>query len=204
MLTLVLNIGTASKYLLTDLNRMLTTKESPYVVLLSKKLDIKVFAECLSIIYNQGVSFSFVKWGSRKLDNQQLEIFLDDLINERKSSVSIPSFNNSILIVSKGIDHTPLVYMKVLKIRGICDLLAIDISSMVSDESIFRLGNELKNDEFYKNDFYAIYKPSKMLNIVSGVTKTVISTEENTKQILRNYPDIVTKYDKAAIQEPLM
>ena len=94
--------------------------------------------------------------------------------------------------------------MKVLKIRGICDLLAIDVSSLTNDEAIFRLGNEYKSEELCKKDLYAIYKPLKRLSVVSGIAKTVISNEQNANQILRNFPDIISKYDKTAVQEPLM
>lgn len=201
MLTLALNVGMASKYLVTNPDKMIAIKENPYLFLSNEKLNIKAFSECLSTIYNQSNS-SFLKLGSRKIDAPQFEIFLDDLINERKPSIPFPSFSNPILLISNGIDHKALVSMKVLKIRGICDLLAIDVS--VSDtDSIFRLGNELKNEELGKRDFYTLFKPPKRLSIVSGVAKTVISTEQNTNQILRNFPDLISKYDKTAVQEPL-
>jgi len=205
MLTLSLNIGMASKYLIIDGKNMIATKENPYLMLSTQKIDIRVFSECLSKIYTHRNSSSFfLKLGSQKLEAQQLEIFLDDLINERKPSIPTPLFGMPILVISNGIDHKPLVSMKLLQIRDICDLLAIDVSSLANDETIVRLENELKNEEFYRKDFYAIYKPAKKLCIVSGLRKTVISTEQNINQILRNFPDIISKYDKTAVQESLM
>lgn len=204
MLTITLNIGMASKYLVTNPDKMIATKENPYVLLSNEKLSIKTFSESLSTIYNQNAASSFLKLGSRKIEPQQFEIFLNDLVNERKPSISFPSFSNPILVISTGIDRNALVSMKVLKIRGISDLLAVDISSVSSDESIFRLGGELKNEELCKKDFYTLYKPLRRLAIVSGVAKTIISTEQNIGQILRNSPDIISKYNKTAVQEPLM
>jgi hypothetical protein len=205
MLTLELNIGMASKYFITDLDRSIAVIENPFLFLSKERIGISLLAGNLAKIYNNMTHPVIFDKG--KLGADKFEIFLNDLVNagldQCKSSVSPMTFDRPILIVSNSIDKMALVAMKILKIRGICQLLAIDVSTLEHDETIFRLEMELRTQEFYKDEALQLYKTVKGLSAVCGINKAILSNELKIKQIISKYPDMAMKFDEKTMPEPL-
>jgi hypothetical protein len=202
MLTFKLNIGMASKYFIVDLQRCISTMESPYVFLSKALISVPILSENLTRIYNHGLSSGILGLGVKKLEAQKAELLLNDFINEREPSGLI-QFQRAIFIVANGIDKMALLAMKILKIRGLCLLLAIDASGAKHDETIFRLEMELKTNAFFKDTDCSLYAPTKGFAVVGGVNETVITNEMTVKEVIRQNLTLTMTYDEKAMFEPL-
>lgn len=202
MFTLHLNVGLASQYLITDIKKGIGVSEKPYVVFSNNLLSDKELAEVLTVIYNTDLSSGFLGMGAKKLDSAQFALFLDDLRNKRKPSMPIVNFKNPVFILSNGFDKRALVAVKVLKIRALCQILAVDMSASGGD-TILKIDSELMNNKIEETVFHKIYKSDNKLCMVSGINKTVLSTESNIGQILKKFPDLTSNIDLESVNEPL-
>ncbi len=202
MFTVQLNVGLASKYLITDVKKCIGSIEKPYIVFSNNILSDKTLTESLVIIYNASFSSGFLGMGTKKLNSQQVELFLDDLRNERKPSIPMIEFKNPMLILSNGFDKNALSKIKITKIRGLCQIIAIDVSSLPGD-TIVKIDSELMNNKIEEKVSYKIYKPDNKLYVVSGINKTVLSTESNIGQILKKFPELIRNVGLESVNEPL-
>jgi hypothetical protein len=203
MFTIHLNVGLASKYLITDTKKCIVSIEKPYLVFSNNILSDKVFAEILTTFYNFGLPRGLFGVGVKKLNSQQVELSLDDLRNERKPSFPMREINNPMLMLSNGFDKKTLTAIKIIKIRGFCQIIAADISALPGD-TILKIDSELMSDKIEEKLSYKIYKPDNRLCVVSGINKTVLSTESNVGQILKKFPDLISNVDLESINEPLL
>lgn len=202
MFTVQLNVGLASKYLITDVKKCIGSIEKPYIVFSNNILSDKTLAEILTIIYNASFSAGLLGMGGKKLNSQQVESFLDDLRNERKPSIPMIEFKNPILMLSNGFDKKTLSVIKIAKIRGLCQIIAVDISAL-SGDTIVKIDSGFINNKIEEKLSYKIYKPDNKLGVVSGINKTVLSTENNVGQILKKFPDLISNMDLESVNEPL-
>lgn len=203
MFTLQLNAGLASKYLITDIKKCIGSIEKPYVVFSNIILIDKTLAEILTLIYNASFSPGFLGMGGKKLNSQQLELFIDDLRNERKPSIPMTGFDYPMLILSNGFEKKTLTAIKIVQIRGLCRIIAADISSL-SGDAIVKIESEFMNNKIEEKVSYKIYKPDNKLCVVGGINKTVLSTESNSGQILKKFPDLISNMDLESVNEPLL
>ncbi len=205
MATLELQVGLASQYFVTDPKKMLAMAEKPSVVVSSDVLTLEGLAEVLAAIYNQSSSLSFLGIRNKpKLEVQQVVAFLNDLIQERKPSMAMMTFPNPVLLLSIGFERQALNAMKVLKLRGACQLVGIDVSASGQRDLAFRLALELREQQTTRGATWQVFSPPKQLCVVSGVKRSVISTEQNSNQLLRTHPDLATAFDPATMHEPLL
>ncbi len=207
MTTLALNTGMASKYFITDLKRATTVLESPHV-LLGNNVGMAELSEALATIHNSAASsvlgLRLFKPSSKKIDVSSFQIFLQDLIDQKKPPLSDLCFNSPIFIVANGIANDALAAIKILKIRGFGSFLVLDTSSHRDEASILRLENELQPEFFLSGVFGKLYKPSKHFTVVCGISKTVLSNEKNSREIFCEFPSLATKLNLEAEQEPLI
>ena len=201
MFTVQLNNGLASKYLITDIKKCIGSIEKPYIVFSNDILSDKALAETLTIIYNFGLPAGLFGVGAKKINNQQVELFLEDLRNERKPSMII-EFKNPVLVLSKGFDKKILTIIKILKIRGLCQIIAIDVS-VLSGDTVAKIDSEFISNKIEEKVAYRIYKPDNKLCAVSGINETVLSTESNIGQILKKFPNLISSIDLESVNEPL-
>lgn len=205
MATLDLQVGMASQYFVADPKKMLAIVEKPSVAVSSDVLTLEGLAEVLVTIYNQSLSAGFLGIRSKpKLESQPFVAFLNDLIQERKPSLAMMTFPNPVLLLSTGFEKTTLNAMKVLKLRGLCQLVGIDISASGQRDLAFRLALELREQQVARGASWQVFAPPKQLCVVSGMKRSVISTEQNINQLLRTHADLATVFDPAAMNEPLL
>jgi hypothetical protein len=94
--------------------------------------------------------------------------------------------------------------MKVLKLRGVCQLLGIDVSASDPRDVAFRLALELREQQIARGASWQVFKSPKQLCVVSGTKQSVISTEQNTSQIFRSRQNLATTFDPTTMNEPLL
>ena len=179
----IIQAGMASRFFLTDLERGLATIASPHAMISKERISINRLAEIFekasnSSIMRKGLLGALIK----KADAKDIGIFLEELANNKKLSKPIIGVPPTLFIISNGIEKQALNAMKVLKLRGLCQLLAVNISSMQSVDSMAVL--EAK--------FSDLYKSSKKLLVVANLYETVVSTEQNIKNILSNHPELIS------------
>ena len=201
MFTIQLNVGVASKYLITDVKKNIVSIEKPHIVFSNNILSDKTLAEILTTFYNSSLPMGLFGMGARKLNSQQVELFLEDLRNQRKPSMVV-EFKNTVFVLSKGFDKKTLTIIKILKIRGMCQILAVDVSALPGD-IVAKMNSEFINNKMEEKLSYRIYKPDNKLGVVSGMNKTVLSTESNVGQILNKFPDLISNIDLESVNEPL-
>lgn len=203
MITLALNTGMASKYFITDLKRAATVLEKPYI-LLANNVGMTELAEALATIYNRTASSGPFKLGAKQINASSFYDFLKDLIFEKKPSIPFMNFNDPVFIVANGITKEALAAIKVLKIRGVGPFLALNVSGRRDESSIMRLENELQSEFLSEGASGKLYKPSKRLIVVCGISQTVVSNEKNSRSVFCEFPSLVTTLDLEAEHEPLI
>lgn len=202
MFTLQLNAGLASKYLITDIKKNVGISEKPRLVSLSKILTVNILVEILTNIYNINLPSGLFGMGAKKLDSRQVALFLEDLCNQRKPSGPIIEIREPVFILAGGFDKKALIAIKILRLRGLCPIMAVDISALGGD-IIVKIDSELINNKIEEAVSYKIYRPDTKLCVVSGINKTVLSTENNAAQILKKFPGLISSIDLESVNEPL-
>lgn len=203
MMTLTLNSGMASKYFITDLKRAATVLEKP-CVLLANNMGTMELAEALATIYNRNASSGPFKFGAKQINASSFHDFIKDLISEKKPSIPFMAFNDPVFIVANGISKEALAAVKVLKVRGVGQFLVLDISACRDESSIMRLEHELQAEFVSEGVFGKLYKPSKRLIVVCGISQTVVSNEKNSRSVFCEFPSLSTTLDLEAEHEPLI
>lgn len=201
MIDYELNIGLASLYFITDPDKGICSIESPHLLLEKNILTFDNLANFLSIAWAKPPRIVFAK----KPNKQEIEQLLDDLVAQKKPTVSLSVVNipYPIFAFAKQIDSKTLNAMKVLKIRGICLITAIAFKDYPMDV-VYQLEQEYRNELIYQNsDMSSLgFKPIKKLHVVSGAEKTIISIYQNCKSIIKNHPELIKKIDN--VEESLI
>ncbi len=192
MATIKLNSGMASIYFVTDAKQNLVLLDNPYMVFSNSVLTKSLLSEILMRIYNIEHPKGFLGMMPKQAGKEAIEKLLEDLINERKFSATLMGSNRPILVIAKGIEKQCLFSMKVLKLRGLSSLAAINIRNDHEKigESI-EATEEIKNSEIYHDTIAVVYRPPK-LRVAIGKHKTVITTCNDFKTLIRENADIVT------------
>ncbi len=187
MLEIELKSGMASAYFVTDAKKGIAVLSNPRTIISEKTLSVKLLAEIFEKSFNASMGKSLLGALIKKADAGNIADFLIELADKQKSSkgpvLGISPKLPAAFIISKGIEKSCLVAMKVLKIRGYGQPLAVNISSEKADDQLSKLQNELKNELLCEDASFVVYNP-KRLHVVSNRDKTIISTEKSVKEIL--------------------
>jgi hypothetical protein len=192
--------GMASKYFVTDFDNALATMERPYLLVSQEMLNLEKFSEALIAIQSRNPN---VGRGAKSMDIAQAMTYLTDLIQQRTTQRLI-DISNPLLVISNGIQKETLASMKILQVRQLCPILAIDVSALKFDEVKARLEQDFKSEQIYKNEAIEVSMTAPQCYVVAGIYKAIISTERRVKEIIRAHPEIVTSGAMQNTDEPIL
>lgn len=201
MATAKFNIGTASKFFITDVRQNLALLENPYIVFSNGMLSKSLLAEILAAIFNIEHTKGFLGSLIKKAEKGAIEKLLEDLINERKPSPTMMGSGRPIIIFANGIEKQCLFAMKVLKLRGLALLAAVNIRKDAG-KMLELVGGiaEIKGSETYRDAAVTIFRPSK-LRVVIGKEKTVITPDMDFKNLIKENAEIVVPVQDMPIND---
>lgn len=201
MATITLNVGIASTFFITDAKQNLALLENPYVVFLNSMLSQNLLSEILTKIYNIEHPKGFLGVLPKQAEKEAIERLLEDLINERKFSATVMGSSRPIVIFAKGIEKQCLFSMKILKLRGLLSLAAINLrNDFENNFSIAKGMQEIAIAEIYKDALTIIFRPSK-LRIAIGKYKTIVSVDNNFNAMIKENMDMVTPIQNIPITD---
>ena len=186
MNTIKLKTGMASKFFVSDVETMTVAVEQPYLVLSRKEFSSHALAEILVIVNEKNKISGFFNSFRKKFTVQECAANLFNLYDYEGRKVELPVINRGMVIFSPGIDKKTLVIMKMLKVKGMIGLLAVQSGEVDSLEAIRR---EAEGQKVKDTLDASIYGPVNF-NIVSGIKETIIS-QQKAKQILKEFPEAV-------------
>lgn len=196
-----LNAGIASEFFITDAKQNLALLENPYLVFSNSTLSKSLFSEILAKIYNIEHPKGLFGVLPKQAEREAIERFLEDLTSERKFSATIMGSNRPIVFFVKGIEKQCLLAMKILKLRGLLSLAAVNLrSDFENGFSIARGMQEITSTEIYKDAVTTIFRPLK-LRIAIGKYKTIASTDNNFNTLIKENKDIVTPIQNIPITD---
>lgn len=196
-----LNAGIASTFFITDVKQNLVLLENPYVVFSNSMFSQSLLSEMLAKIYNIEHQKGFLGALPKQAEKEAIERLLEDLINERKFSATVMGSNRPIVIFAKGIEKQCLFSMKILKLRGLLSLAAINLRHDFENNcSIAKGMQEIATAEIYKDALTIIFRPSK-LRVAIGKYKTIISADNNFNAMIKENLDIVTPIQNIPITD---
>ncbi len=185
-----LRSGMASVYFATDPKKGIAALSKPRVIICGKTLSIKLLSEIFANSFNASLSRGFFRALIKKAEAKDIAALMEGLAQDRKPTAAVIGFTLMPFIISKGIEKSCLTALKIIKIRGYGQPLAINILSENIDDQILKLKEELKGKILFEDDLVSVYDPGK-LEVVSNRDKTIISTERSIKDIVKNRHDLV-------------
>lgn len=191
MASVKLNVGMASAYFITEAKHTVAFLPRPYIVLSNSKVDIALLAEILMDIYNLSLPKGFLNKLFKKAEKHPIEKFLDDLVHERRFSRPLFGTNRyPVLIFSKGIGKDCLFAMKILKLRGLSYLAAVNArEDYGKTAAAIESFEEVRKREVFRNENITLFHCENLFT-AAGKHRTVITTDSNLKALLRQNPDI--------------
>lgn len=192
MKTIKFNVGMASAFFVTDAKRNLVLFNNPYLVFLSAPLTISLLAEILTRVYNLAHRKGFLGVLLKNAEKEPIEKLLDDLIHERKLSPTVMGSPHPILIFGNGIEKQCLLSMKMLKLRGLVFIAAVNIQN--DYEAVMapvKTAEEIRTAKRDEGAMATICRPAK-LQVVIGKEKTALITDGNFDKLIRENPDMIT------------
>ena len=142
MLEIELKSGMASAYFVTDVKKGVAALSNPRTIISSKILSIKLLAEIFTKVFNSSLQKGLFGALIKKADADDIANFLEELANNQKSSLRVLGIPSEAFVISKGIEKSCLVAIKVLKIRGYGQPLAVNVLSEKADDQLSKLQNE--------------------------------------------------------------
>lgn len=195
------NSGLASKFFVTDPERNIALLEKFYLVFSNGILIRNILSEILAKIYNIEHPKSFWTSHTKLADKDAIEKLLDDLSNERKFSMTRMGSEQKIVIFAKGIEQQCLYCMKILNLRAISQMAAINLRGNFEEiYSVVKKQPEITNSEVYRDSILTIFRPSK-LRAVIGKYQIVISDDSSFKEILNSNPEIISSMQDIPITD---
>lgn len=196
-MNLALDIGLASVYFITDPDRGIAMLQSPRLLLASRTLSLEDFARFIARSQRTGGQKDDARFPDA------LQMLNDVLAEDRPSS---PIFvNEPILVIACDIEAGLLSGLKRLKLRGFARLMAVKegIGSTVIEAAVTQLYLGFRDRLVYAEGGRELlaFGPVAGLCVVSGLRKTVLSTEKDCQAIMRSYPDLAA--DVSGVIEPI-
>ncbi|MEW6359262.1 MAG: hypothetical protein AB1696_23205 [Planctomycetota bacterium] len=198
-----LDCGVASRYFITDYARSLAVVEAPCALVLARRLDLDGLVVAFSELAAQGP----VRPGSRRSSRGREEQEVDKTVMQWRDRLRAdfdeildarPGFSfgypHPIVVLAESISEDALVVMVVIKLRGITQILGVDLSTSGARlEQLFlphgmlsRAPREFRRD----SKSHRIYPIDDGLSVVAGLGRTVLSPNMNPEEIVKNYPDL--------------
>jgi len=95
----------------------------------------------------------------KKLDVARFHTGLEEFVSKGGEASFKGQVERPILMISRGIQTRALTAMKVLKIRGYCQLLALDISTLKENDIESKFQAQLNAEVIPSGDKYLLLKP---------------------------------------------
>jgi hypothetical protein len=200
MADIQLNAGVASKYFVTDLKRGLALMERPWVLVATRQLDLEHWAEALAVVQAREAASLF---GSPNPDVPATVVALTDMVHDRVPDKDL-GVRTPLFILANGIQKEALASMKVLQLRCLCRIIALDGSALKFDDAATSLGPEFRSQPVFRNDVLEVSAPTRGLCVVSGFHKTVISANKNSRGIIGAFPELVMIDVATLTDEPIL
>lgn len=192
MMDTIIQAGMASRYFVTDLKKGLAMTTASYIVISKELLSVDMLAGIFEKTFNSSIlQKGIFKALVKKAEAKDIAVFLEELSTGNKASRPVIGVPTDLFIISNGIEKKALNAMKALKLRGLCQLLAVNISSVKVSDWLVTLESGLQEAKIVGDNSISIYRPLKRPLVVANLYKTIITTERDIKYILSNHPEMV-------------
>jgi len=212
MSTIELNVGMASQYFMTDPGKAIAVAEwpswdrfakPPFLVLSRGTFGVKTCSEIMAVIWGHGASSRLFSSRKKPPEPSQLEVFLDDLIQERKPSIRVSRISDPVVVAAVGFERKALAALKVMKMKAVAPFLGVDVSQTSDSSVVVKLEEIFSADLLQETLGCKVFHPKKCC-FVSGLRKTVVSNEHGSGRVLKDFPDLAGKFDPSSLNEPLI
>lgn len=196
-MNLELDVGLGSIYFISDVERGVGMLQNPRLLLARRTLLTEDMARFVARHPDAGLPEDELGF------YQALQMLHD--VGADRNVVRAIAMPEPILVIAVGIEAGLLAGLKRLKLRGLADLLAIrgGIEAVELDEPLTHLTRAFDEHLLYADDDQTVlaFRAIQRLSVVSGLRKTVLSTDVNCEEIVRSRPDLW--HDVSILHEPL-
>jgi hypothetical protein len=190
----VLNSGMASKYFVTNPEKAVEEIQDPGLLISRSRLTVPVLAGFLGFLSGKPAAGSKESRPPAQVALKMLEtINIDHRWPAPADCVAMP---NALVVIANTFDEGVVHALKIMKLRGVCLGLAVDISKSMSS-NLPRLIEGLIQDDARKHGFFETDDRSCIgfglvegLTVVSGLAMTVFATGTTCEEILRTHPGL--------------